>query len=128
MTHHRTALAVSSVLVGLLVAISGCSLTAFPDIGTIDQSDGFGDDGDGQVYTEDDEDLGIVEVYAVEPDASLTPAGDDTTESVWDMFVKIVTPRSPAASSETSASETRSPATPSRTFHRLTTRSSGRSS
>jgi len=54
------------------------------------------DDGSCKTYgpppTQEDEDLGIVEVYTVEPDASLSPTADETTESVWDMFVRIVTP------------------------------------
>lgn len=92
MTRRLTAPALSTALVAIVVALSGCSLTALTDIGTIDQSDGFGQYDDGEVYTEDDEDLGVVEVYTVEPDASLSPTGDETTESVWDMFVRIVTP------------------------------------
>ncbi|WP_300594940.1 NADH:ubiquinone oxidoreductase subunit 4 (chain M) [Microbacterium sp.] len=92
MTRRLTAPALSTALVAIVVALSGCSLTALTDIGTIDQSDGFGQYDDGEVYTEDDEDLGVVEVYTVEPDASLSPPGDETTESVWDMFVRIVTP------------------------------------
>lgn len=92
MTRRRTAPALSTALVALVVALSGCSLTAFTDTDTVDQSDGFGQYDDGEVYTEDDEDLGVVEVYTVEPDASLSPTGDETTGSVWDMFVRIVTP------------------------------------
>ncbi|MEV8359142.1 NADH:ubiquinone oxidoreductase subunit 4 (chain M) [Microbacterium sp. NPDC076895] len=92
MTRRLTAPALSTALVALVLALSGCSLTALTDIDTIDQSDGFGQYDDGEVYTEDDEDLGVVEVYTVEPDASLSPTGDETTESVWDMFVRIVTP------------------------------------
>ncbi len=92
MTRRLTAPALSTALVALVLALSGCSLTAFTDIGTVDQSDGFGQYDDGEVYTEDDEDLGVVEVYTVEPDASLSPTGDETTESIWDMFVRIVTP------------------------------------
>lgn len=92
MTRRLTAPALSTALVALVVALSGCSLTALTDIDTVDQSDGFGQYDDGEVYTEDDEDLGVVEVYTVEPDASLSPTGDETTESVWDMFVRIVTP------------------------------------
>ncbi|WP_341578005.1 hypothetical protein, partial [Microbacterium schleiferi] len=91
-TRRLTAPALSTALVALVLALSGCSLTAFTDIGTVDQSDGFGQYDDGEVYTEDDEDLGVVEVYTVEPDASLSPTGDETTESIWDMFVRIVTP------------------------------------
>jgi hypothetical protein len=91
-TRRLTAPALSTALVALVLALSGCSLTALTDIDTIDQSDGFGQYDDGEVYTEDDEDLGVVEVYTVEPDASLSPTGDETTESVWDMFVRIVTP------------------------------------
>lgn len=92
MTRRLTATGFSTALVALVLALSGCSLTAFTDVDTVDQSDGFGQYGDGEVYTEDDEDLGVVEVYTVEPDASLSPTGDETTESVWDMFVRIVTP------------------------------------
>ena len=92
MTRRLTAPALSTALVAIVVALSGCSLTALTDIGTIDQSDGFGQYDDGEVYTEDDEDLGVVEVYTVEPDASLSPTGNETTESVWDMFMRIVTP------------------------------------
>jgi len=91
-TRRLTATGFSTALVALVLALSGCSLTAFTDVDTVDQSDGFGQYGDGEVYTEDDEDLGVVEVYTVEPDASLSPTGDETTESVWDMFVRIVTP------------------------------------
>lgn len=92
MTRRLTATGFSTALVALVLALSGCSLTAFTDVDTVDQSDGFGQYGDGEVYTEDDEDLGVVEVYTVEPGASLSPTGDETTESVWDMFVRIVTP------------------------------------
>ncbi|OJV95617.1 MAG: hypothetical protein BGO47_03910 [Microbacterium sp. 67-17] len=92
MTRRLTATGFSTALVALVLALSGCSLTAFTDVDTVDQSDGFGQYGDGEVYTEEDEDLGVVEVYTVEPDASLSPTGDETTESVWDMFVRIVTP------------------------------------
>ncbi|MGP6205208.1 NADH:ubiquinone oxidoreductase subunit 4 (chain M) [Microbacterium sp. F2] len=92
MKRRLSAPALSAALVALVVALSGCSLTAFTDIGTVDQSDGFGQYDDGEVYTEDDEDLGVVEVYTVEPDASLSPTGNETTESVWDMFMRIVTP------------------------------------
>jgi len=91
-TRRLTATGFSTALVALVLALSGCSLTAFTDVDTVDQSDGFGQYGDGEVYTEEDEDLGVVEVYTVEPDASLSPTGDETTESVWDMFVRIVTP------------------------------------
>ncbi|MEO2118914.1 MAG: hypothetical protein ABGW73_04130, partial [Microbacterium sp.] len=84
MTRRRTLPAAATALVALLLALSGCSLTAFTDFGVVDES-GSGQYSDGEVYTEDDEDLGVVQVYTVEPDASLSPTGDDTTESVWDM-------------------------------------------
>ncbi|HCM51163.1 MAG TPA: hypothetical protein DIS91_11650, partial [Microbacterium sp.] len=91
MTRRRTLPAAATALVALLLALSGCSLTAFTDFGVVDES-GSGQYSDGEVYTEDDEDLGVVQVYTVEPDASLSPTGDETTESVWDMFVRIATP------------------------------------
>lgn len=95
MTRGRVALTLSALVVSLGLTLSGCSLIGFPDLATVDQTRdiaGFGEQADGEIYTEEDEDLGIVEVYTVEPDASLSPTADETTESVWDMFVRIVTP------------------------------------
>ena len=42
--------------------------------------------------TEDDEDFGSVEIYDVLSDGSLEPAASGLTLTVWETFVRVVTP------------------------------------
>lgn len=59
-----------------LIALTGCTVQPSPEI---------------RPETFEDPDLGTVSVYEVSSGASLTPTPDATAQSVWDLFVDVVT-------------------------------------
>lgn len=75
----------------LAVCLSGCVFIGFSpfedDTSTGDTSSDPGPDD-----ASSEEDLTILDTYAVDADAGLSPQPDARAREVWDMFVKIVTP------------------------------------
>lgn len=80
MTSHRVAGAAVAAIVAAVLLLAGCAAT-----GTR-----------GAVVQEDD-DFGTAEVYAVR-DGDLEPAPDERAATVWDLFVRVVTPAFAASS------------------------------
>ncbi len=82
------------ILLAVLV-VAGAVIGGVIYVGT--QSDGEREgsahlSGTSGADTEEDDDFGTVEVYAVLDDGTLDPEASGLTEKVWDTFVRVVTP------------------------------------
>jgi hypothetical protein len=85
-------LAIGLVTVGIVVALGG-AFVAEPSASESDSSGEVGTD----VPTEEDDDFGTVEVYAVLDDGSLDPSASGLAAEVWDTFARVAGAETTAA-------------------------------
>jgi hypothetical protein len=85
-------LAIGLVTVGIVVALGGAFVAERP----ASESDSSASGGT-EVPTEDDDDFGTVEVYAVLDDGSLDPGASGLTAEVWDTFTRVAGTETTAA-------------------------------